>query len=90
MGVTPGQLGRSVLSSQGILGLIAALAGIPLGLAIFRLAVWMTDGGDEFAYPEWWWLVLVPPAIVASVLVLTYPLARHAAGIRVAEALRYE
>jgi putative ABC transport system permease protein len=90
VGVTPGQLGRSVLSSQGILGLIAALAGIPLGLGIFRLAVGLTGGSDEFAYPAWWWLVLVPPAIVAAVLVLTYPLARHAAGIRVAEALRYE
>ena len=90
VGVTPGQLGRSVLSSQGILGALAALAGIPLGLGIFRLAVGLTGGSDEFAYPAWWWLVLVPPAMVASVVVLTYPLARRAAGIRVAEALRYE
>jgi len=89
VGVTPVQLGRTVLSSQGILGLIAALAGIPLGLGIFRLAVGLTSS-DEFAYPAWWWLVLVPPAIVASVLALTYPLARRAASLRVAEALRYE
>jgi putative ABC transport system permease protein len=90
VGVTPSQLGRSVLSSQGILGLIAALVGIPLGLGLFRLAIGLTGGSDDFAYPDWWWLALVPPAIVAAVLVLTYPLARHAAGIRVAEALRYE
>jgi len=90
VGVTPGQLGRSVLSSQGIVGVIAALAGIPLGLGLFRLAIALTGGSDDFAYPAWWWLVLVPPVIVASVLVLTYPLARHAAGIRVGEALRYE
>ena len=90
VGVTPGQLGRSVLSSQGIVGAIAAIVGIPLGLGLFRLAIALTGGSDDFAYPTWWWLVLVPPAIVAAVLALTYPLARHAAGIRVAEALRYE
>jgi ABC-type antimicrobial peptide transport system permease subunit len=90
IGVTPSQLGRSVLASQGIVGMIAALVGIPLGLGLFRLAVGLTGGSDDFAYPAWWSLVVVPPAIVAAVLVLTYPLARHAAGIRVSEALRYE
>ena len=90
VGLTPRQVGRSVLSSQAILGALAALAGIPLGLGLFRLAVGLTGGSDEFAYPAWWWLVLVPPAIVVAVLALTYPIARRAAGIGVADALRYE
>ena len=50
----------------------------------------MSGGSDEFAYPAWWQLVVVVPAIVLAVVLLTLPFARWAAGIRVADALRYE
>lgn len=90
VGLTPRQVGGSVLSSQAVVATLAALAGIPLGLGLFRLGIEMAGGSDEFAYPAWWQLVVVAPAIVAAVVVLTVPFARRAASIRVADALRYE
>jgi putative ABC transport system permease protein len=90
VGLTPRQVGGSVLSSQAVVGTLAALAGIPLGLGLFRLGIAMSGGSDEFAYPSWWQLTLVVPAIVAAVVLLTLPFARRAAAIRVADALRYE
>jgi ABC-type antimicrobial peptide transport system permease subunit len=90
VGLTPRQVGGSVLSSQAIVATLAAVAGIPLGLGLFRLGIAMSGGSDEFAYPAWWQLVLVAPAIVAAVALLTVPFARRAASIRVVDALRYE
>ncbi|HKY24019.1 MAG TPA: hypothetical protein VJM07_02620 [Gaiella sp.] len=49
-----------------------------------------TGGANEFAYPPWWSLVLLVPALVALVAVLAAPIARHAASIRVTDALRFE
>ena len=39
VGLTPRQVGGSVLSSQAVVGTLAALAGIPLGLGLFRLGI---------------------------------------------------
>ena len=64
--------------------------GLPLGLLIFRAAVGLTGGSNEFAYPSWWLLALLVPALVALVTLLAAPLARRAAAINVADALRFE
>jgi ABC-type taurine transport system ATPase subunit len=61
-----------------------------LGLAVFRLAIEASGSGDEFAYPQWWWLAVLAPACIALVLAVAAPLARHAASRRVVDALRYE
>ena len=55
-----------------------------------RLAIGLTGGSDEFAYPAAWTVALLAPAAVLVVVALTAPLARRAAAIRVTEALRYE
>lgn len=90
VGLTPRQLLGSVLSSQVLLAGLAAIMGIPLGLALFRLGVGLSGSADEFAYPPWWSLPLVATGVVLAVAVLTAPLARRAAALRVVDALRYE
>ena len=90
VGLTPHQVARSLVSGQALVAALAALVGIPFGLAIFRLAVAAAGSGDEFAYPAWWALCLLPPATIVLVAALVAPLARRAAGLRVVDALRYE
>ena len=70
--------------------MLAALAGIPLGLVLFRAAIEAGGSSDSFGYPAWWWLALLVPAAVVAVAALAAPLARRAAQVRVADALRFE
>jgi putative ABC transport system permease protein len=90
VGMTPRQVTGSLVSEQVVVAAIAGLVGLVLGLLFFRAAVGMTGGSDEFAYPSWWSLVLLVPALVVLVAALAAPLARRAAAIRPAEALRFE
>ncbi len=57
---------------------------------LFRARLGLTGGSDEFAYPSWWSVALLVPALVALVTLLSAPLARRAASITVADALRFE
>jgi putative ABC transport system permease protein len=90
VGLTPAQVSGSLVSEQLVVAGIAGLAGLPLGLALFRLGVELSDGADEFAYPWWWALALLLPGLLLVVALLTAPLARRAASTTVATALRYE
>jgi hypothetical protein len=63
---------------------------VPLGLVFFRAVVGMTGGSNEFAYPSWWSLAFLIPALVALVTLISAPLARQAASIKVSDALRFE
>jgi putative ABC transport system permease protein len=90
MGMTPRQVTGSLVSEQALVAVLAGLVGLPLGLLLFRGAVGLTGGSDEFAYPSWWSLALILPGLVAVVALLAAPLARRAAAIRVTDALRYE
>jgi putative ABC transport system permease protein len=90
VGLTPWQVAGTVVWSQALLATVAALIGIPLGLALFRLGIGLSGSSDEFAYPAAWTLLVLAPAAVAAVVALTAPLARRAAAIRVTDALRYE
>jgi len=78
------------LTAQGMLAGVAVAIGIPLGLALFRGVIEANDSADEFAYPAWWWLALLAPAVIALVLAIAAPLGRRAAAMRVTDALRYE
>jgi putative ABC transport system permease protein len=89
-GLTPRQLIAAFLTSQAAVASTAALAGIPIGLLLFRAAIEVTGSTDEFGYPRVLWLVLLAPAAVATVLAVATPLARRAAAQSVTEALRYE
>ena len=90
VGMTPRQVSGSLVAEQALVATLAGLVGLPLGLLIFRAAVGGTGGSDEFAYPSWWSLALLVPALVALVTLLAAPIARRAAAIKVADALRFE
>jgi putative ABC transport system permease protein len=89
-GLTPGQATAVFLTSQAGVAVVAALAGIPIGLAVFRLAIEATGSTDEFAYAPLLQLGLLAPAAVVLVLALAAPFARRAAAGSAARPLRYE
>jgi putative ABC transport system permease protein len=91
VGLTPQQLTSSLVSAHTALALLAALASIPIGLALY-IAVYNIAGGDskDLVLAPWSWLALLPiatPLIVAGATSLP---ARLATRIPTAEALRYE
>lgn len=90
VGLTPRQVTGSLVSEQVAVALIAGAAGVPLGLLLFRAGIELAGSADEFAYPSWWSLALLIPAIVALVAAVAAPLARRAASLPVAAALRFD
>jgi putative ABC transport system permease protein len=90
VGLTPRQVTAGFLASQTVLGVLAIVIGIPLGLALFRIGVQASGGADEFAYPDVWWVAGLVPTVLAAVLLLSAPLAQRAAAIPVTDSLRYE
>ena len=89
VGLTPRQVTASLVSEQIVIAVIAGLAGIPLGLGLFRLGIGLAGSADEFAYPSWWSLLLLIPGVVALVALFATPIARRAASLSVAKALRF-
>jgi putative ABC transport system permease protein len=91
VGLTPRQLASSLVSAHAAPALIAALASIPVGIALY-VAVYDMAGGssEDLVLAPWWWLALVPiaaPLIVAGATSLP---ARLATRIPPADALPYE
>lgn len=95
VGLTPRQIVVSVMTGMSLLALLAVLVGIPLGLIVTRLLFnyigrQMGMGVQLGVIPPWWWLaLLVPGALLVSILGSAIP-ARQAAQVRVVEVLRYE
>jgi putative ABC transport system permease protein len=91
IGLTPRQLTSSLVSAHAALALLAALASIPIGIALY-VAVYGIAGGDseDLVLALWWWLALVPIATVLVVVGATSLPARLATRIPTADALRYE
>jgi putative ABC transport system permease protein len=91
IGLTPRQLVSSLVSAHAALGLIAALASIPVGIALY-VAVYHIAGGssEDLVIAPWWWLALVPIASLLLVAGATSLPARLATGIPAADALRCE
>ena len=91
IGLTPRQIGASLVSAHAALALLAALLSIPLGVALYR-AVYAVAGGDsaDIVIAPWWSLALVPIGTVLLVAAATSLPARLATRIPTADALRYE
>jgi putative ABC transport system permease protein len=95
VGLTPVQVIGSVLIGVGAVAAVAVVAGIPIGLAATR---WLYDelgresglGVGLGVMPGWVELAALLPVVVVLVLLGGIGPARRAAGLRVAEALRYE
>jgi putative ABC transport system permease protein len=91
IGLTPRGVGSSVMSAHGLLGGLAALIGVPLGVGFFAGVYALANGStDDLATPPWWQLVLIIPAAVVLVALAVGIPARLAARIKVVDALRYE
>lgn len=75
IGFTPGQLRRAFLGGQTVVAGIAAVIGIPIGLAMFAIAYGLANGSsDSGATPSPASLLLVVPATMAAcALVSTVP-----------------
>jgi ABC-type lipoprotein release transport system permease subunit len=91
IGLTPRQLASSLVSAHAAVALVAALASIPIGTALF-VAVFGIAGGssDDLVLAPWWWLALVPAATLLLVAAATSLPARLATRIPPADAIRYE
>jgi putative ABC transport system permease protein len=92
IGVTPGQLVASVVGAQGLLALVASVASIPAGVGLYLLLFAAATGSaDQSAVlAPWWWLGLVPVAILFVTAVATAIPAKIATRIPAADAVRYE
>jgi putative ABC transport system permease protein len=95
VGFTPGQVALAVFCGSVALAVLAVAAGLPLGLLATRamfdvLSSAAGIGTGVGAMPGLLWLLpLVPGAVAVAVLATVLP-ARRAAGVEVAEVLRYE
>lgn len=80
-----------MVGSHTVLAVLASLAAIPLGialyLALFRIA---GDASETAVIAPWWSLALIPVGTVAVVAAATTIPAWLATRIRAADALRYE
>jgi putative ABC transport system permease protein len=91
IGLTPRQIGSTVVSAHAVLAVLVSLLAIPLGiglyLALFGIA---GDTTEEAVIAPWWSLALIPIGTVLVVVAATSLPARLATRIRIADALRYE
>jgi putative ABC transport system permease protein len=93
VGATPRQVGGTVIAGGALLALIGALAGMPLGAAVFRVSIEATDpadGPDVLAMPGVGWVLLAVPLALAVTAAVSSLAARQAARMPVAGALRAE
>ncbi len=91
VGLTPRQVRLGVYCADGLLGVVAAAAGIPLGVALF-LGVYQVVNGDtdRAALPPWWQLALVPVVTVAAVVAVIAGPARSSSRLGITATLRQE
>jgi ABC-type antimicrobial peptide transport system permease subunit len=91
IGVTPGQIVATVVSSYTALAVLASLVAVPVGvvvyLALFRIA---GDASESAVIAPWWTLALVPIGAAAVVVAATSVPAWLATRVRTADALNYE
>jgi ABC-type lipoprotein release transport system permease subunit len=91
VGLTPREIGSSLVSAHAAVALIAALLSIPIGVALFRAVYGIAGGSSEdLVIAPWWWLTLVPIGTLIIVAAATSLPARLATRIPTADALRYE
>jgi putative ABC transport system permease protein len=93
VGLTPRQVLATVTSSGSLLAVVAVVIGIPFGSILFHsvvVATNPTDGPDLVTNPTWWWLLLLLPGMLVLTTIASLVPARQAAGVKPAEALRYE
>jgi ABC-type antimicrobial peptide transport system permease subunit len=91
IGLTPSQITSTVVSGHTVVGVLASVLAVPLGIGLY-LALYQIAGDTTEAavIAPWWTLVLIPIGTVLVVVAATGLPARQATRIHTAEALRYE
>ncbi len=94
IGLTPGQIVRSVAVGMLFLAFLAVVLGIPLGIGVTGvlfdyIGSTIGFGTISAAYNWLWMLVLIPLAVAVTLIASVFP-ARRAANVQIAEAIRYE
>ena len=93
LGLTPGQAASCVTWQAAIIGVIALLVGVPLGVVVGRQVWHVLADSLSFVYvgpAAGMVLVVLVPAALAVLGVLALWPARHAARLRTADVLRTE
>jgi len=93
VGATRRQVTGTVVAGGVLLAVPAVIAGLPLGVWMFRTLVGITDpsdGPDVATLPSWWVVVLALPVALAAVAVVSAWAAREASGVSLPVALRAE
>lgn len=92
IGLTPGQIASSIVSTHAVLAIIASALSVPLGMALYyflyALATGATDDPAQLA--PWPWLALIPVGVTILATLATSLPARLATESSAAAALRYE
>lgn len=97
IGMTPGQVIVTVVTSIAGIGLVGGLLGVPIGMIAHRIVIPLTARADGTVFPPWWIdvyrtsdLFLVAFAGIAIAVLGALVPAGWAARIRVASALHNE
>jgi putative ABC transport system permease protein len=92
IGLTPGQIASSIVSTHALLAIIASALSIPLGIALYYLLYALATGttDDPAQLAPWSWLVLIPCGAALLAILATILPARIAAKSSPASTLRYE
>jgi putative ABC transport system permease protein len=93
VGATRRQVTGTVVAGGVLLAVPAVVAGLPLGVWMFRTVVGITDpsdGPDVATLPSWWVVVLALPVALACVAAVSAWAAREAGGVSLPVALRAE
>lgn len=85
---------RAMFRTEGmVIAFVGWLLGIPIGYLLGRLIMWVLENefhaGFDYLFPLWPILVALVVTLIASVLVLRFPL-RKVLSMRPGESLRYE
>jgi putative ABC transport system permease protein len=92
VGVTPNQVTLSVAGTHAALAIVASIFSIPAGVVLYLAlyAIASGDGGTEAPIAPWWWLFVVPVAVVLATVIATAVPACLAARVPTANAVRFE
>jgi putative ABC transport system permease protein len=90
IGLTPSQVSGSLVGAHAFLAALGSLLSIPIGAGLYLVLYQSASGERAPGVATWWWLAMVPAAMVAMTAIATIVPARLAARIPAAEAVRYE
>lgn len=90
IGLTPRQVAATFTSPYATIALLAGLASVPLGIALYVAAFHASGGDSSPTIASWPWLALVPLSTTALVLAAAGGPARIATRTPAATALRSE